>query len=303
VTRRIARAAGLSVLLLSVLSPARGAAWSNPAHQAICQIALLELKPATRKKVNNILSPESKRFKPFANACGWADEQKHAAGTIQHARRDEHFVNVKRTCKAITSEDCGDAAKCLFTAIRADTDTLRNSTGAAQLTALKFLGHWIGDLHQPLHISYADDRGGNDIPVSHAAGCQQLHAVWDYCIPEELRQRMGASRRPTDLGTKLHAEITNTERAQWRRGTLVDWAEESYTIARGAATHYCLMKGTRCCYDAHACENRAASDRERQTQRLTDLPHGYADAQVATAKQQLKKAGVRLATILEAQLQ
>ena len=302
-TRRIARAAGLALLLIVPLSSPRASAWSDPGHQAVCQIALLELTPAVRKKVNKILSPESKRFKPFAAACTWADDQKNVDGTIQHARRDEHFVNVRRSLVSITSKDCGKAPKCLFTAIHADADALKNTTGPDQLTALKFLGHWIGDLHQPLHISYADDRGGNDIPVSPAAGCQQLHALWDYCLPEELRQRMGASRRPTDLGGKLHAEITDAERARWRQGTIVDWAAESYAITRRAGTRYCLMKGDRCCYDTQACENTAGSDEKRQTKRLTHLPHSYDDSEVDTVKQQLKKAGVRLAAILQAQLQ
>lgn len=299
VARWMARCAKVALLSVLLLSPARARAWSDPGHEAICQIALLELTPATRRKVNKILSPDSQQFKPFARACAWADDQKGVAGSLQHARRDEHFVNVKRSCAAITSENCGATPSCLFTAIHADAAALTNTTGADQLTALKFLGHWIGDLHQPLHVSYADDRGGNDIPVSQAAGCQQLHALWDYCIPETLRARMGASRRPTDLGTKLHAEITDAERTQWRRGSLVEWAQESYAIARKADTRYCLMQGDRCCYDVHACQNAAGNDRQRQTSRLTHLPHSYDEDEVGTVKLQFKKAGVRLAALLE----
>jgi len=289
------RGAWLLTLMVRLLAPGHANAWSDPGHGAICQIALLELPATTRRKVNQILSSE----KPFATACAWADEQKGVAGTPQHARREEHFVNVPRSRAIITSEDCGAARRCLFTAIHADADTLRTATGTEQRTALKFLGHWIGDLHQPLHISYADDRGGNDIPVSTSAGCQQLHALWDYCIPEALRLRMGASRRPTDLGTKLHAEITDAERAQWRRGSLIDWAEESYAIARRADTGYCLMRDNRCCYDRRACVNTAGSDTQRQTKRLMDLPRSYDEEEVATVKLQFKKAGVRLAALLE----
>ena len=287
------------MLPVLLLSPAPANAWSDPGHEAICQIALLEMPPATRKKVTRILLPDSREFKPFARACVWADDQKGVNGTLQHARRGDHFVNVPRRCPAITSEACGAASRCLFTAIHADADTLSHGRGVERRTALKFLGHWIGDLHQPLHVSYADDRGGNDIPVSQAAGCQQLHALWDYCIPEALRVRMGASRRATDLGTRLQAEITDAERAQWRRGNLVDWAEESYAIARKTSTRYCLMQGDRCCYDAHTCENTAGNETQMQTTRLTELPHGYDEDEVDTVKQQFKKAGVRLAALLE----
>jgi len=299
VTRRIAQTASLALLLLA---PLHADAWSDPGHEAVCQIAFLELTPAVRAKVNSILSHEDARFRSFAVACTWPDEDKSVDGTIQYRRRDDHFVNVERGVAAITSEDCGRRPRCLFSAIHADADALKNTTGKDQLTALKFLGHLIGDLHQPLHVSYADDRGGNDIPVSQAAGCQNLHALWDYCLPEELRQRLGASRHPTDLGTRLHAEITDSERARWRQGRLVDWAAESYAIVRKAETKYCLIEGTRCCYDTHECENRAGNDEARQTKRLTHLPHSYDDSEIDTVKQQLEKAGVRLAAILEAQL-
>jgi len=53
----------------------------------------------------------------------------------------------------------------------------------SKLRALKFFGHWVGDVHQPLYVSFKDDRGGNLIkgtgPCEH-----NLHAVWDDCIVE-----------------------------------------------------------------------------------------------------------------------
>jgi hypothetical protein len=300
--RSVAYGAALVILPLCVLPTPRASAWGDAGHEAVCQIALLELTPATRAKVRRMLSSEPRRFQSFAGACTWADDRKHEAGAIQNARRNEHFVNVSRSLTAITSEDCGAAPRCLFTAIRADEDALKQETGAAQVVALKFVGHWIGDLHQPLHLSYADDRGGNDIPVSAAVGCGHLHAAWDACIPEALRREMGANRGPTNLGTRLHAEITDAQRARWRQGNVVDWAEESYAITRKAQTKYCLMRGDRCCYNARACENRAGSNEKRQTKRLMHLPGSYVDGEVGTVKEQLQKAGVRLAMILERQL-
>jgi S1/P1 Nuclease len=47
-----------------------------------------------------------------------------------------------------------------------------------RLIVLKSVGHWVGDIHQPLHVSFVDDRGGNNIRVSgQCAG--NLHATWD----------------------------------------------------------------------------------------------------------------------------
>jgi len=288
----------------SLLFPPEGRAWSGGGHQAVCQIALLELKPEVRKKLDKIMTRETNnKFLPFATACTWPDFQKRKKGTIQNARREEHFVNVDRSQGSITSEDCGKVQKCLFTAIHDDEDALKHSKGVDQLIALKFLGHWMGDLHQPLHISYEDDLGGNDIPVSPAAGCGELHAVWDDCIPEDLRQQMGANKGPTDFGTKLQAEITDEQRAKWRQGTLVDWAEESYAVTRKTDTKYCLMEGASCCYDTHSCEFAGGKDKGKETKRLTHLLHSYDDGEVDKVKERLKKAGVRLAAVIEAHLQ
>ncbi len=188
-TRSTIGAAGFAGMLLVPSWPLRVSAWSGGAHQAICQIAFLEVRPATRKKITKIMARETNaRFKPFAAACTCPDSQKHTSGTIQNQRKDEHFINVARNPRGITSEDCGAAPKCLFTVIHADEDVIKNTSGTDQPVALSFPGNWLGDLHQPLHISYADDLGGNDIPVSAAAGCKELHAVCDQCIPEDLRQ-------------------------------------------------------------------------------------------------------------------
>jgi hypothetical protein len=46
---------------------------------------------------------------------------------------------------------------------------------------LKFLGHWVGEIHQPLHVSFEDDRGGNGILVTGICGTN-LHAAWDTCL-------------------------------------------------------------------------------------------------------------------------
>ena len=53
-----------------------------------------------------------------------------------------------------------------------------------RLLALKFLGHWVGDIHPPLHVSFEDDRGGNNIRVS--GRCSgKLHSTWDTCLVED----------------------------------------------------------------------------------------------------------------------
>jgi hypothetical protein len=80
-------------------------------------------------------------------------------------RAAEHFLNLPRDSKGLTSDECPLAGACVLTAILYDFKILqaKENTDASKLVALKSLGHWVGDIHQPLHVSFLDDKGGNTI--------------------------------------------------------------------------------------------------------------------------------------------
>src|SRR5215469_5038641 len=146
-------------LVLWLLGPSAPAwAWGDLGHKIICQIAFQELNEKARNEVIRLISLDA-TFDSFPDACTWPDHPRK--------RAEEHFINVGRSVHTITVGECPVAPKCLFTAIGTDLDVLRTSNDdAAKLASLKFLGHWIGDIHQPLHVSFADDRGGNFIRES-----------------------------------------------------------------------------------------------------------------------------------------
>ena len=209
-------------LAAAVSGPDRVLAWGGAGHKAVCQIAFLELgklNPAKQQKVTAILAKETAQsgFRSFAVACTWPDIDKHRSGTIQNKRRNEHFIDAPRDLQAITTADCFAANKCLFTAISQDKAALTSASGVKQRQALKFLGHWIGDIHQPLHVSFEDDAGGNDITVK-GLGCKELHGTWDTCVPLALMKALHTTDSVV-LGTKLDAEITDADRAQWQSGS------------------------------------------------------------------------------------
>ena len=78
------------------------------------------------------------------------------------------------------------AEKCVVSAIEDDLAVLASSdaTDEEKLAALKFLGHWVGDIHQPLHPASQDDRGGNHVRTQ-GSSCESLHTLWDRCLVEE----------------------------------------------------------------------------------------------------------------------
>jgi hypothetical protein len=89
-------------------------------------------------------------------------------------------VNLSRDSDGLPSETCPGVSACVVTAIKKDFEVLSsNSASQAQkLASLKFLGHWVGDIHQPLHVSFEDDRGGNSVLVTGLCDAN-LHSAWD----------------------------------------------------------------------------------------------------------------------------
>ena len=111
-----------------------------------------------------------------------------------------------------------------------------------RLEALKYLGHWIGDIHQPLHLGHAEDKGGNDIHVLWQAADgpvspsllnpreTNLHRVWDHEMLDDLRLE------PFRYATRLWMSITADERKSWVDSEPLGWARESRIIASDLET-------------------------------------------------------------------
>jgi S1/P1 Nuclease len=146
----------------------RALAWGDAGHKIVCQVAYLELTPAARTKVDALIAL-GPQFKTFAESCTWPDK-------FPPVRPDEHYLNVPRSARAIDPDNlCPDAERCAASAILNDVRELASSEDQAErLRLLKSLGHWVGDIHQPLHISFVDDKGGNLIEVSGACA-NSLH--------------------------------------------------------------------------------------------------------------------------------
>jgi S1/P1 Nuclease len=99
-----------------------------------------------------------------------------------------------------------------------------------RLFALKFLLHFVGDLHQPLHSSDHHDRGGNSVKVivddfPHNAR-DELHGFWD----TQLVDAIGTP--PAALAAQLLAQITPVDASEWAAGSPEDWAMEAFMLAK-----------------------------------------------------------------------
>src|SRR5215213_8527072 len=136
------------------------AAWGDTGHKIICEIAFRLSLRETKAEIRRLIQIDAE-FEFFNQSCIWPDHPR--------TRASEHFVNLPRTSDGIPiGGKCPLASTCTLTAIEKEMAVLssRASSDADKLASLKFLGHWVGDIHQPLHVSFEDDRGGNDIVVS-----------------------------------------------------------------------------------------------------------------------------------------
>jgi hypothetical protein len=245
-------------------------AWGDTGHKVVCEIAFRLAQPDTRAAIRKLIRSDSE-FDTFSDSCIFPDHPRK--------RPSEHFINLPRDSHGLTSDECPTADKCVLSAILSDSKVLASKSEKSRdrLIALKFLGHWIGDIHQPLHVSFEDDRGGNNIRVN--GECSgNLHGTWDTCLVEAA-VGTDIDQAATDLIDGITPEMIT----KWSESDPREWANESFAIAESAKTQYCVMHTSSC-----------------------DKPNGdvqinadYLRINEAIVKGQLQKAGVRLAHQLD----
>lgn len=273
-------ALGLALAALCITPAAYG--WGDQGHQIVCAIALKEVSAPTRAKITKIMAKDT-QYHTFWEACIWPDHPKK--------RRPEHFVNVPRDTAKITTDTCAGSDQCLFDAIHTDLGVLSDpkASAAARLASLKYLGHWMGDLHQPLHVSFADDRGGNEIKSTGLCS-SDLHADWDTCLVV-LQTGKG---NPNTIAKNLRKGISDTNRSDWKAGSPATWADESYQVTIAEPSDYCVEASGTCQYDStHPTLTKNG------TQKTVTISQQYVTKNGAIVKERMQRAGVRLAKMLD----
>ena len=168
-------------------------AWGSEGHQVIALIADAKLSSKARAEVDRLLAQEPGQT--LATISTWADEHRNPTTAAWH------YVNFPRdTCQYVAVRDCPDG-KCVVGAIERQLAVLKSSeSDERRLLALKYIVHFVADVHQPLHAGYADDRGGNSFQLQAFMRGTNLHALWDRGIikslneaPEAMAERLSRS--------------------------------------------------------------------------------------------------------------
>lgn len=273
----------VAAFLVAALAPTPALAWSDFAHRAVASIAMTYLSPQAKREVATLIASEALLATPtcpirsIEDASVWADCVRNQPQRFGHTR-DWHYVNVPVCGSFSLAKACSDG-ECVTGQIEAQARILADKARPKRqrLEALAWIVHLVGDMHQPLHVGDNGDRGGNGQKIrwqERRSNRMNLHSLWDQDLPERALGKVSDLRR----------EISAADRQAWKKGGLTDWARESWRLSRDVA--YGRLPQPVC---------NAASSKGRIA-----LRDAYYTAVRDTVRLQVKRAGVRLAHVLNA---
>ncbi|KAL7149368.1 hypothetical protein ABFS83_05G035600 [Erythranthe nasuta] len=266
-------------LLIAIVPFSRG--WGYDGHVAVCRIAQARLNKAAAEAVRKLLPASAKG--DLGILCPWPDQIRMRYPWSSAL----HYVNTPdNLCSYKYKRDCKDTnganGRCVTGAIKNYTSILMNyKKPRSNLTeALIFLSHFMGDVHQPMHVGFVKDKGGNTIKVNWFGQKQVLHRVWDSSI---ITKAEGGSN-PSNLD-KFIKNIQHKIQSQW--------ANQVYKWEPCC----CSLKA---CPDMYALESiKAACQWAYKGARSgSTLKVDYYATRLPIVELRLAQAGVRLAATL-----
>lgn len=252
--------ASLSLALL----PMPAQAWGLLGHRLVALLAWDDLTPDTRRQIDALLQDEPDPT--LAGIAGWADDLRKNDAVLGRQTANWHFVNIgEHDCAYQRRRDC-PGGDCVVEAIRTQTAILADARRprAERLQALKFVVHFVGDAHQPLHAGYGRDKGGNDAQINWNGRGTNMHTLWD--------SRMLVSTGRTEQAYLAH--LRTLPRPAIAAMTLpppaAAWAEQSCRVVTQPDFY----------------------------PRRAKLEQAYVDKHLPIAERQLRAGGVALAAVL-----
>jgi hypothetical protein len=235
--------------------------WGKVGHQAIGYIAAAHLTPKTAAAIKDLLGNET-----LADVSTYADEirpdsffQYTAPWHYIDVPPDENFAQFQVSVYTQTTPN-------VYIALNHWERALANpkSSKAIKIFALKMIVHFVGDLHQPLHVARDDDKGGNLTKVLFEGDSTNLHWVWDTKMIEHKTLSALDLAKEWDFATPEDIRI-------WQADPLIGWLYES--------NHICNH-----IYDEHPAGK--------------NLGQEYYDQHIELVRQRIDQAGIRLAGVL-----
>jgi hypothetical protein len=255
--------------------PSPALAWGDHGHRAIADIAWTQMSGSTRREVVRLHEAEPALATP---ACCVRSRYKERF----YNTSSWHYVNVS-ICRPFGLPDDPNA-KFVVARLGWELAILRDRTKprVIRLEALLWVAHLAGDIHQPLHVGDAGDRGGNQVSVTPQTGRYpvNLHSEWDRMLADEA-----IDAAPGGVAGLALAASDANNKLRWQTGSASTWARESWALSRKIA--YGEPAATRCSVPSST----------------VDVGGRYVAAAVPVVQIQIERAGVRLAVLLNAALE
>ncbi|MFT6699783.1 MAG: hypothetical protein ACJAVD_001290 [Porticoccaceae bacterium] len=231
--------------------------WGKNGHRATGEIAEKHLTRKAKRSIDKILKGQSLAF-----VATYADEIK--SDKKYNKYYSWHYINMDldQTYEEAEKNPKGDLVTGINTCIEILND--KNSSDDEKNFHLKMLVHFMGDLHQPMHIGRKEDKGGNSIQVEWFGKGSNLHRVWDTNMIDDWEMSYIELADNAD-------DLSKTQIETIEKGTLIDWVNEVHVVTN--EVYNSVEKG----------EN---------------LRYKYSYNHFGTVRTQLQKGGIRLAKVL-----
>jgi hypothetical protein len=211
--KKIALFFAISCFSLSAFS------WGSTGHRVTGYIAEKHLSKKAKLAIQRILGQQS-----LAMAANWMDEIR-SDSSYNNYSSEWHWVTIEtdQSYDQSTKNAKGDVIMTIERII-AELKSKKFS-GKEEIERVKMLIHLIGDIHQPLHVGFGDDRGGNRVKVNWFDEETNLHSVWDSYLIDytKLSYTELAESLPKPDAVRIKSLQNSTVR---------DWANESMTYRK-----------------------------------------------------------------------
>jgi hypothetical protein len=242
----------------------------------------------------------------IASEATWADALREKSPEGRVATSNWHYVkldsdnpDLKKACfgrsglPRMTPASHAPQDNCIIDKIDQFAKELRDpdTSGSERLMALQFLLNLVGDIHDPLYTIERNDQSGRCVAVLPAGGKTpvRLSTYWDDTLVAEAE-----GKDPVKAAGQIVAGLTPAEILKWSGSGAEEWAREAYNLAKAAVYNFPPDGGgSKFTFPAPKGERDPCGPVP-----VYRLDNGYHDRAIAAVKEQLAKAGVRLASLL-----
>lgn len=212
---------------IALLEPRQSTAWGPLGHATIGQAAVLQLDAPARAALMSILAVKSadEMSEAVDEACFWPDTLRDSSEWSWSAPL--HYVNMPRSSDRYERQrDCPEGLCVTEGVLKYAAELGRPGLARTRRwQAFAWLCHLVGDLHQPLHAGFRDDRGANHVNIVYQGEHSNLHRFWDSLL---VNERLAGGRSRAAAVERAAAQRMETH---WNPADLADWTTESHALA------------------------------------------------------------------------